>query len=95
MSFTDSTFTVEVNGKPMIVLRAKWHDKAEEVCWAWSQIHWKQLSAQGSHGSELPPIVKLRIARASERAAYDTEDNKVEFYDDVKLVYLIELATSQ
>jgi hypothetical protein len=94
MCFTESTFTVEVNGTAMIVFQAKWHGRAEEICHAWSQQNSKRLSSRGRHGSELPPLIRLRIARLPERSAYDADGESAELCDDVRIVYLLDLTAT-
>ena len=90
MTYSISTFTIEIDGTATAVLQAKWHSEADEICQGWTQYHWEQLLTKGRHGLEFPPIVKVRLARADERAAYN-EGATVEFYEDVKIVYLVDL----
>jgi hypothetical protein len=40
VSFSLSTFTLDIDGKPTLVLRAKWQAHADEYCRAWIQVHW-------------------------------------------------------
>jgi hypothetical protein len=89
MSFSFSTFTLEINSTPAIVFRAKWASSAEDIGFAWARDHSKQISSKGPRGSDLPAIVKVRIARATERTAYETADSRA-FYDGTKIVYLPE-----
>jgi hypothetical protein len=91
MNYSNSTFTVEINWTATIIFEAKRHSEADEICRGWTQCHWEQLPTKGRHGSELPPIVKVRIARADERAIYAAEGASVEIYEEVKIVYLIDL----
>jgi hypothetical protein len=72
VSFSLSTFTLDIDGKPTLVLRAKWQADADEICRAWVQAHWDELTREGPYGTELPPAVRLRMARATEKAAYET-----------------------
>jgi hypothetical protein len=90
MTYSISTFTIEIDGTPTAVLQAKWHSEADEICQGWTQYHWEQLLTKGRHGLKFPPIVKVRLARADERAAYN-EGATVEFYEEVKIVYLVDL----
>jgi len=57
------------------------------------QYHWEQLPTKVLLGHELPPLAKVRLARADERARYDAEDASCEFHEGVKIVYLIDLET--
>jgi len=91
MSYSNSTFTVEIDGTPTIVFQAKWHSEADEICRGWAQYHWEQLPKKELRGYELPPFVKVRLAHADERSRYGAEDARSEFYEEVKIVYLIEL----
>jgi hypothetical protein len=91
MSFSQSTFTIEINGAAALVFQAKWHSEADEISRGWTEYHRDQLSTKGRFGSDFPSIVKVRVARPNEKAAYD-ESGRAEFYEGVKLVYLIDLA---
>jgi hypothetical protein len=91
MTYSNSTFTIEIDATPTAVLQAKWQSEADEICRGWTQYHWEQLLTKGHHGLEFPPVVKVRLARADERAAYDGEGGSVEFYEEVKIVYLVNL----
>ena len=89
MDFTGSIFTLEVNLKPILVFRAKWASAAEDIGRGWAKHHSEQIITLGRHGSPLPPIIKVRIARAQERAAYQNADQAdVETFEGVQLVYL-------
>ena len=50
MSYSNSTFTVEITGVPAVVFQTKWHREADEVCRSWAQQHWKQLTTRGRLG---------------------------------------------
>jgi hypothetical protein len=89
MSFSLSTFTVEVDHSPAIAFQAKWQAEAEKVYREWLNSHWDELAKEGPGGVEWPPISKLRLARPSERAAYEADGNSLEFIGDVKIVKLI------
>jgi len=91
MSYSPSTFTVEINGVPAVVLQAKWHSEADELCRAWVNRH---LTTKGQHAElELPPIVKLRLAHADEKEAYDLGSDGAEYDGHAMIVYLIDLAS--
>ena len=92
MSYSSSTFTVEINRVPAVVLQTKWHSDADDICRAWAQRHWDQLITKGRHGLEFPPIVKLRLAHPDERAAYEVASRGAEYCEDVKVVYLVDMA---
>lgn len=38
VSFSLSTFTLDIDGKPMLVLRTKWQADANEICRAWYRL---------------------------------------------------------
>jgi hypothetical protein len=87
-SLSPSMFTLEINGKPALVLRAKWHADAERLCRDWVYSHKQKISTKGTHGTELPPLIKVRIAHRVERAAYQAEREMAELYDGVEIVRL-------
>ena len=88
MNFSLSTFVVEVNGKAQIAFQTKWHGDAEQIGRDWAAYRSDRWEDQGR--PSLPPIVKIRVARPQERAAYADDSNSSEFYADVKIVYLPE-----
>ena len=96
MSFSLSTFAVEINGTPTIAFQARWHAEADDICRGWANLHWDEISSKGPRsGVALPPIIKVRLARASEKAAYNVAGNDVEFYGEVKIVKLIDASGRQ
>ena len=88
MSFSLSTFTLDIDGKPILVLRAKWQADADVICRAWVQAHWDELTREGPYGAELPPAIRLRMARAAEKAAYETNAHSALLFHDVSIVML-------
>ena len=90
MSFSRSTFIVEVNNIPTIAFQAKWAVEAEDVAFGWATLHSSQLSTKGTHGTELPSVIKIRIARLGEKAAYEAGGTNSEFYEGTKIVYLVD-----
>lgn len=91
MSFSSSTFTLEVNGTPTVVFQAKWHGEADEVGHGWVRYHSSHLSTKGPYGTDLPLVIKVRIARQAERASYEAGESSAKFHEGVKIVYLVEL----
>jgi hypothetical protein len=87
-----SVFTLEINGKPKLAFQAKWHAEADRLGRDWVYSHRHQISSKGRYGTELPPIISVRMALAAERAAFEADSNDDEFYDGVKIVRLIEAA---
>jgi hypothetical protein len=45
MSFSFSTFTVEIDGVPTISFRAKWYAEAEDICRGWANLNWDEMVA--------------------------------------------------
>ena len=88
MSFSLSTFVVEIGKTPTIVFQAKWQADADLICREWIQAHWDELSKKGRGGVDLPPAFRLRLARPSERAAYEADKTAEGFFGDVKIVRL-------
>src|ERR1700742_533806 len=91
MSFSPSTFTIEIDAVPTVAFQAKWQADADRVCKDWLHTHWEKISAKGPGGIEMPPIFKLRLARTAEKAAYEAEGTGFEFCGEVKIVKLHEV----
>jgi len=92
MSYSNSTFTVEITGVPAVVFQTKRHREADEVCRSWAQQHWDHLITKGRHGGlELPPIVKLRLAQAGEKIAHELAVKGTEYHQGVRVVYLVDM----
>ena len=95
MSFTPSTFTLDIDGKPTLVLRTKWRVNAEEYCLAWVEAHKDELTTKGPYGSDLPlisrPAITLRMARAAEKAAYEASAHSAQLVHDVSVVMLTDV----
>jgi hypothetical protein len=86
-----SIFTLEINGKPKLAFQAKRHAEADRLGRDWVYSHLDQISSKGPYGTELPPLISVRMALAAERAAFEADSNDDEFYDGVKIVRLIEI----
>jgi hypothetical protein len=92
MSYSNSTFIVEITGVPAVVFQTKRHREAYEVCRLWAQQHWDELITKGRHGGlELPPIVKVRLAQAGEKIAHELAVKGTEYHQGVKVVYLVDM----
>jgi hypothetical protein len=92
MSYSNTTFTVEITGVPTVVFQTKWHREADAVCRSWAQQHWDQLTTKGRHGGlELPPIVNVRLAQADEKIAHELAVRGTEYHQGVKVVYLADM----
>lgn len=94
MSFSLTTFTIEINGVSTFAFQAKWQAEAERFCQEWVEAHWAELATAAPGGSDLPPGYKVRLARPSERIAYDADATGTEFFRDVKIVKLTSRADS-
>ena len=79
MDFSLSTFTVEINQIPTLVFQAKWATEADDIGFGWAKDHAQQISTKGSHGTDLPAVIKVRVARPDEKAAYEAEGTNTEF----------------
>jgi hypothetical protein len=90
--FSLSIFTLEINGKPKLAFQAKRHAEADRLGRDWVYSHLDQISSKGPYGTELPPLISVRMALAPERAAFEADSNDDELYDGVKVVRLIEAA---
>ena len=78
MTFSPSTFTIEIDAVPTVAFQAKWQADADQICSEWLRAHRDELSSLGPGGVELPPIFKLRLARAAEKAAYEAQGSNIE-----------------
>ena len=94
MDFSRSTFTVEIDQIPTLVFQAKWATEAEDIGFGWAQDHAQQISTMGSHGTDLPAVIKVRVARPDEKAVYEAESGNVDVYAGVKIVHLVDLNSS-
>src|ERR1700761_8887069 len=90
MTFSLSTFVVEVDARPVIAFQAKWQAEADQICRDWIDAHWQELTTKGASKIDFPPLFKLRLARTSERAAYEAGGSGVELFEDVPVVKLID-----
>jgi hypothetical protein len=86
--FALSVFTLEVNGKPTLAFRTKWHIEAERVGRDWVYSHQDQILMKGPFGTTLPPLIKVRIAHPSETKAFEADTDSLDIYDGVKVVRL-------
>ena len=90
MDFSPTTFTIEINGIPTVAFQSKWQADADQICRDWLHTHWDELTERGPAGVELPPIFKLRLARSSERQAYEVGGAGFEFCGVIRVVNLIQ-----
>jgi hypothetical protein len=59
LSFSPSTFTLEINGEPTLVFQTKWQRDADELCRDWVKSHWDELVSRDRYGNDLPSILKV------------------------------------
>jgi hypothetical protein len=91
MPFSRSTFTVEIDGVPAFVFQAARQIEAEEFCSEWcakNLQHLIELNIIDAGAS-----TKVRIARANERAEYETGVANANSNETVPLVYLANFKT--
>jgi len=86
-----SVFTLEVNGKPTLAFQTKWHTEAERIGRDWVYSHQDQILMKGPFGTKLPPLIKVRIARAAERKAFEVDTDSLDIYNGVKVVRLMDV----
>jgi hypothetical protein len=95
VSFSLSTFTLDIDRKPTLVLRTKWRVNAEEYCRALVEAHRDELTTKGPYGSDLPlisrPAITSRMARAVEKAAYEASAHNAQLFHDVSVVMLTDV----
>jgi hypothetical protein len=95
LSFSPSTFTLEIDGEPTLVFQTKWQGDADDLCRDWVKSHWDQLVSKDRYGNDLPPILKVRMARSNEKSAYDAAAETAEPFRDVKMVSLAAVTDQQ
>jgi hypothetical protein len=90
MSFSLSTFTVEINGTPTVAFQAKWQTEADEICRA--NLHRDEIAEEQVGGIPTQPVIKVRLASTPEKAAYyEPAASVIEFFGNVKIVKLIDV----
>jgi hypothetical protein len=85
MEFSISTFIVEINGSACAAFQSKWQSEAEALGRRWADDQLRQLSADQGW----PPLIRIRIARPTERAAYQDAENA----DDYEGIAFVTLAS--
>ena len=76
MEFSISTFVVEINGIACAAFQTKWQSEAEIIGRDWAE---DQLRQQLTEAPVWPPLMRVRIARPAERAAYQEAENTETF----------------
>jgi hypothetical protein len=82
MEFSISTFVVEINGIACAAFQTKWQSEAEIIGRDWAE---DQLRQQLTEAPVWPPLLRVRIARPAERAAYEKAEG-TETYGGVAFV---------
>ena len=88
LSFSPSTYPLEIDGEPTLVFQTQWQGDADELCRDWVKSHWDELVSKDRYGNDLLPILKVRMARSNEKSAYDAAAESAEPFRDVKMVNL-------
>jgi hypothetical protein len=86
-----STFTIEIDRRPVLVLQAKWQREAEEICQEWLQTNLTALKSGGEPLFDVKSEARVRLAHPDERARYWEASETSKSPDDIKVVYLVEL----
>ena len=60
--------------------------EAEDIGFGWAQNYSEQISTKGSHGTDLPAVIKVCIARPNEKATYEADGANVDLYAGVKMI---------
>lgn len=95
LRYSLSTFTLDIDGKPKLVFRTKWHADADELCRHWVQSHQDEVISKGPYGTDLPPMVRVRMARLAEKDTYDAGAESAELYLEVRIVRLTDASELQ
>jgi hypothetical protein len=95
VSFSQSTFTLDIDGKPTLVLRTKWRVNAEDYCRTWVQANRDEPTTKRADELDLPlisrPAITLRMARAVEKAVYEASADSAQLFDDVSVFILTDV----
>ena len=86
-----STFTIEIDRQPVLVLQAKWQREAEGICQEWLQTNLTALTSNGVPLCDAKSEAHVRLAHPDERARYWEASQTPRSPDDIKVVYLVEL----
>ena len=88
--FSLSVFTVEINGRPTVALRAKRHQEAERFC------EQERLRAESTLTSDGVPLfdanadLKVRLANPAEADLYRRATPSTRPSDELNIVYLVD-----
>jgi hypothetical protein len=91
-SLSHSIFTIEVDGRPVLVFSTKFYSQAEAIC-SDPRIR-KELKGVLLGSQPLcddAAILRVRLARAEERSKYRDDGARVSREQDLKVVYLVPL----
>ena len=91
-SLSQSIFTIEVDRKPVLAFASRKHADAEAIC-ADVRIREKLRALSSGRRPLLDDfgILRVRLARVSERAAYDLQVSARAGESGFVIVYLVEL----
>jgi hypothetical protein len=86
-----STFTIEIDRQPVLVLQTKWQREAEEMCQEWLRTNLAALKSNGVPLCDAKSEAHVRLARPDEKARYWEASETSRSPDDIKVVYLVEI----
>jgi hypothetical protein len=86
-----STFTIEIDRQPVLVLQAKRQREAEGICQEWLQTNLTALTSNGVPLCDGKLEAHVRLAHPDEKARYLEASETPRSPDDIKVVYLVEL----
>jgi hypothetical protein len=85
-----STFTIEIDRQPVLVLQTKWQREAEEMCQEWLRTNLTALKSNGVPLCDAKSETHVRLARPDEKARWQASEPS-RSPDDIKVVYLLEI----
>jgi hypothetical protein len=86
-------FVIEAEGTPTAMFQTKWHADAGLICRTWTNNHWQKLLLKGPGRLEFLPLIKLRLARPDEIAAYAAENGKFDIQEGTRRGHADHLST--
>jgi hypothetical protein len=89
--FSFSIFTIEVNGTPTVAFQAKRHKDAEKLCEDRLRTDLSTLTSNGIPLCDARATMKVRLANPAEEVLYRQAMRSTEPFDDVNVVYLVDL----
>jgi hypothetical protein len=81
-----STFTIEIDRQPVLVLQAKWQREADGICQEWLQAN-LTLKSNGVPLCDAKSESRVRLAHPDERARYWEASETSRSPDDIGCVF--------